>query len=81
MGWCTVTNLVPSGKVASTWISGISHIRQQLHRMSISSDRRTSPGGECLHRACRLGHATVGIGWVRVEFDSAGSAVNEYDGA
>src|SRR3989344_3703637 len=23
MGWCTVTNLVPSGKVASTWISGI----------------------------------------------------------
>src|SRR3989344_165944 len=23
MVWCTVTNLVPSGKVASTWISGI----------------------------------------------------------
>ena len=23
MGWCTVTNLVPSGKVASTWMSGI----------------------------------------------------------
>jgi hypothetical protein len=23
IGWCTVTSLVPSGKVASTWISGI----------------------------------------------------------
>ena len=23
MGWCTVTSLVPSGKVASTWMSGI----------------------------------------------------------
>src|SRR5262249_39617792 len=23
MGWCTVTSLVPSGKVASIWISGI----------------------------------------------------------
>ena len=32
MGWCTVTSLVPSGKVASTWMSG-NHLGDAIHHV------------------------------------------------